>query len=322
MLKHLSPSSLALWEKNKDEFYLRYMTDAPKTPSTEPYLIVGSAFDAYVKAALFEACFGKIDPAYEFDAIFTSQVVPEGRDFGLKAGKYIFDCYKQSGSYAELLTELQESREPPRFEFTADGTIWGVPLTGKPDCKYVHKGGASVILDWKVTGFCSNYGSSPYKGFKLVRDSWSERETKHSRVHDKAHKDYAPRDHLGLEISSTYLEDTCPDWADQLAIYSWTLGEEVGAENTVMRIDQICSKARKDAYPLLRVANHVALISKDWQQRLLKRLIACWNTVTSGEIENSDVLDEVAKSYMTTDDMKLWVHSIKAKKTFSTRDRG
>ena len=57
---YLSHSSLALWAKDKDEFYIKHLaeTRAPRI-AQEVYMSVGGSFDAYVKAALHERLFGK-----------------------------------------------------------------------------------------------------------------------------------------------------------------------------------------------------------------------------------------------------------------------
>ena len=51
--KHLSYSSLSLWYKDREEFFVRYLSDtkAPRLPQ-ENYMSIGSAFDAYAKSAL------------------------------------------------------------------------------------------------------------------------------------------------------------------------------------------------------------------------------------------------------------------------------
>ena len=46
--RSLSYSSMTLWEKNPEEFYLRYLAEhpAPRLPQ-EPPMAVGAAFDAW-----------------------------------------------------------------------------------------------------------------------------------------------------------------------------------------------------------------------------------------------------------------------------------
>ena len=76
---------------------------------------------------LAHALFGNAASAqFEFAAIFESQVEPQNRDFALTAGKRVFKAYKLCGAYDDLLRQLQQSVEPPRFEFKVDGLIEGV----------------------------------------------------------------------------------------------------------------------------------------------------------------------------------------------------
>jgi hypothetical protein len=295
---YLSPSSLSLWESDKEEFYLKHLARvrAPRLPQKD-YMAVGSAFDAYVKSALHAALFGNgADPEFEFDTIFTGQVEEQNRDFCLEAGQYVFDCYKLAGAYDDLLGDLEKSQSDPQFEFRLDKEVEGVPLMGKPDCRYVHESGAHIILDWKLNGYCSKYGATPYKYYSMIRDGWGETTAKPSRACNQAHKRCRSIIHHGVEIGSHYLEDTCKDWADQLAIYSWMLGEEVGNEDTIICMDQIASKYRKNEKPLLRIANHRCRISAAWQNQLVLRLTSCWKTIQSDHIfTNISKEDSVAR---------------------------
>lgn len=294
---YLSPSSLSLWESDREEFYFKHLAEArpPKIPQ-QNYMAVGSAFDAFVKSELHSALFGEgADPQFEFDTIFIDQVEEHNRDFCLAAGQYAFECYVLSGAYNDLLDELVKSEFEPQFEFRLDKTIDGVPLMGKPDCRYIHESGAHIILDWKVNGFCSKYGATPYKYYAMIRDGWTSATAKPSRACSRPHKGYQPMTHHSVEIGSHYLEDTCKDWADQLSIYAWMMDEKVGDEDVIVCIDQLASKYRKDENPLLRIANHRSRISTSWQNQLLQRLSSCWRTIQSGHIF-TDVSEEDSKA--------------------------
>jgi len=312
--EHLSYSSLSLWYKDRDEFFIRYLSDtkAPRLPQ-ENYMSIGSAFDAYAKSALHEAIFGQgADPQFEFDAIFTDQVEEHNRDWAREHGKYVFDCYVHTGAYAELLAMLLNSREEPRFEFTVKGVIGDrVPFLGKPDCRFVHECGVHVILDWKVKGYCSKYGASPSKNYMFCRDGYDavklgvgatkkNPEGKQSASHGKPHKNYAAFDHCGMTIHAGSMEYSNPEYADQLSIYGWLLGEKPGDENVVVCVDEIVSKYMGEGNkPLLRVAQHRARVQRDHQMQLLDRATACWDAITSGHIftdlsrEDSDARCEV-----------------------------
>lgn len=297
--KYLSHSSLSLWEKDREEFFFRHLApiQAPKLPQ-ENYMSIGSAFDAYAKSALHEAIFGKgADPQFEFDTIFTEQVEEHNRDWAREHGKYAFDCYVHTGAYDELLAMLLRSTKTPQFEFTIKGKIGGqVPFIGKPDCRFVHECGVHVLLDWKVKGYCSKQGASPSKNYAMCRDGYDpialglnrtkkNPDGKPSASHGKAHKNYLAYDHNGLTINAGYLEDAQSEYADQLTLYGWLLGERPGDENVVVCIDEIVCKYRSEGeQPLLRVANHRARVGRDHQMNLLRRVQECWNAIQGGHI--------------------------------------
>jgi hypothetical protein len=310
--KALSYSSLSLYEKNPDEFYVRHLADhtASKLPQEKP-MAVGSSFDAYTKAALHATLYGAgSDPRFAFQTIFESQVEPQNRDFALAAGRHVFESYILSGAYGDLLKLLQQSVEKVRFEFKLDGTINGVPFTGKPDCRFVLDFGTGLIhciLDWKVRGYCSKYAQSPSKGYMLCRDGFTA--AKPSRSHGKAHDLFLAYDHKGLSINSGYMEFCNDEYADQLCLYGWLLGEKPGDENVVGMVEEIVAKPT-ESQPQLRVANHRGRIKADYQQKLVNRVTACWQAITTGYVfpllsrEDSDahiaVLDEMAVGLMSS----------------------
>ena len=305
---YLSYSSMSLFEKEPEEFYLKYLSEnrPPRQPQTEP-MCVGSSFDAYVKSALHETLFGAgADPVYEFTTLFESQVEPQNRDFALPAGAYCFEAYKLTGSYEELLELLEQSTEDPQFETKLEGLIGGAPFLGKPDGRFVLDigyGRISVVLDWKVKSFCSKWPASPSKGYALCRDGFNG---KPSRSQNKSHKMYMPYDFKGMEINRDYMENCNPSYADQCTLYGWLLGEEVGGEALVF-IDELACKPQGVAvngeYPTIRVANHRSRVHPDYQQKLVERVQRCWGAITSGHVfldstrEESDLLIE------TLDDM-------------------
>jgi len=311
MPSYLSPSQISLWDSNRDEYYLQHLANVrvERIPQAI-YMAIGSAFDAYVKAALHGAIFGEgANPEYEFEALFESQVEPQNRDWGRVNGQYVFQCYQQCGAYNELLKLLKESSYAPQFEFKITGTVNEVPLLGKPDLRFVHAGGAHVILDWKCNGYCSKSATSPCKNYRLVRDTWDETIAKPSRGANQSHKNYTPIQWKGVEIHSGWLEESSEDWANQLAIYSWMLGEELGAEEVIVCIDQIVAKPRDTGTPLLRVANHRARISKVHQDNLIARLESCWKAITTGHIFTDLSLEDSQSRCQLLESQAAMTHS-------------
>lgn len=287
-IAYLSPTSIAQWRSDQEEFYLKYLAfDRPsKIPQTDA-MSVGSSFDAHVKSYLSEMLFGKNN----FETLFESQVEPQNRAFALRAGAICFEAYKCSGALADLMLELQQSKEPPQFEFTVggdrvEGLIGGVVFLGKPDARYVDKRGRSVILDWKVNGYCSKWGGSPVQGYVRIRDGWTG---EHSRSHCTQHKNAIILE--GINENGT-LDIWSEDWARQLSIYSWLVGEEVGG-GFVVAVDQLACKDGK-----IRVAEHRCRISKEYQQELLKEAQEIWEIVHSDwifrELDHTESLNRQA----------------------------
>lgn len=272
--KFLSPTSVKIYEKNVEEFATKYLLQnrPPREPQTEP-MSVGSAFDAYVKSDLYYGVYGNYgsDNEYGKEAIFETQVSPHVRDFAKKAGQHCYDVYKRVGALAALKQELATAIAPPRFEFDLTDEIRGVPLLGKPDIYFLNEHGARCVYDWKVNGYCSWRNTSPMKGYVVCRDQDGN---------IKSHKDCIPTRHKGVLINAYFfLEDCNKEWADQLAIYSWLLGEEIGSEQVVFGIDQLTGPKDK-----LRVSTHRLRISPQWQFSLVERVQQVWDIIQSGHI--------------------------------------
>ena len=305
--KRLSYSSIRLFEHDLEEFFLRYLADkaAPRFPQEKP-AAAGSSFDAYIKSAISDALLGS-KPQFEFQTIFEAQVEPQNRDFGIEAGKYIFECYKKCGAYEALLTLLKESVVEPRMEFSVDGIIGGAPFTGKPDLRFVLDRGSRIdcVYDFKVKGFCSKYPTSPSKGYAICRDAF---DGKPSKNNGKEHPGYLDYEHHGLTINTVYMEACNDEYADQLSLYGWLLGEKPGDENVVLGIEELVAKPSKDPAerPTLRVASHRARVSSEYQLRLEARITDAWTRITTGHIfsdltreesdEKCDILNDAAKT--------------------------
>lgn len=323
--KRTSPSSIAKFEKDREDFYLTYLSEKrpPRQAQSQP-ASVGSAFDAYVKAQLISNVTGE----QTFDELFETQVEPQNRDFAKVAGAHVMSNYVKSGAYVDLVNMLESAVEEPQFEFSADTTVEGVPIGGYPDCRFVHRDGAHVVLDWKVNGYCGKGNTSPSKGYALCRDGYDW--PKPSRSHMKCHDLYEPREFLGIEVNKLFMEDVSIDWADQLSMYGWMMGEPVGAENLVVCIDQIVAK-NNGSRPLLRIANHRAQVSKEYQLRLVHRLKTMWKAIEDEHIftdltiedslEKCKKLDKQALSLLSdgTSDGDFYAHCARPKRYYNAR---
>ena len=291
--KYLSPSSFKLFESSLDEFYVKYLAEnrPPRMGQTKP-MSVGSAFDAYAKSYIHYCLFGNYgkNEQYAKDTIFEQQVEAHNRDWARQAGQHAFNCYKDCGALADLMLELNSSVGKPRFEFEIQGTvesrIGSVPLLGKPDIFFMNAQGARVILDWKVNGYCSNSMISPMPGYVLVRDAWKPGARKASSGDRMPHRDCFPTRFKGMMINTiAKLEDLNSEWAAQLSIYSWLLGEEVGSQDLIIGVDQLCGCGSAGPEgPHLKVASHRLRASANYQHELLDRLTNAWNIIESGHI--------------------------------------
>jgi len=313
-VKYLSSSSVKKFYANREEFYLQYLSEyKPPRPEQTQAMSVGSAFDAWIKHHLHNIVFGGNDPRFEIDNIIEKQVEPQHRAWARKAGHYIFKCYEKSGALANLILELDLAIEEPRMELRLEGDILhetvteGIPIVGYPDLYFVNKYGRAVVFDWKVNGFCSKYAASPRRGYINIHDGWSHDINPPSRGSGKPHRDAEPVVVDGVTINSTCsLNVADKDWAGQLCLYAWLLGEPIGG-NFVCCIDQIIAKPCGTEYPLLRVANHRATVDDLFQTDWFKKILFVWNTIKSGHIftemsrEESDAkceeLDRYASLY-------------------------
>jgi len=288
--KYLSPTSVALFYRSAEEFYLKYLADQapPKMPQTEP-MSVGSAFDAFVKSYIYEKFYGKKDPAFELQTILNAQVEPQNRDFAFKAGEYCFECYKKYGALSDLMLELDAASEAPRMEFVIEGRIPhetcidGVVLSGKPDIYFKTKSGVAAVFDWKVNGYCGSGNTSPAKGYLRLRGDPSMRGI------NQSHKDAMPMMLNGLLINTAhYLEQVNDEWANQISIYSWLLGVPVGDE-LFCGIDQIvCNNPGRK----LRIAAHRCRVSSQYQKEWMSKIAWAWKVIESGHIFREMTLEE------------------------------
>jgi len=273
---YLSPTSINLFVKSPEDFYLRYLCDTklPRESQTQP-MSIGSSFDAYCKSYLYEKLFGKSrlqGSEFELETIFEAQVEPHNRTWALEHGKLVFEQYKKAGCIADLMLELNSAIGEPRFELSLQDTIetevGGVPLLGKPDVAFTNSESARVVYDWKVNGYCAPRNTSPMKGYINLRPG------------NKTHRDCHLLRYKGIMINiAMCLEDGNTTWADQLCIYSWLLGEAIGSEEVIFGIDQIVGPANK-----LRFAQHRLRIRPEYQFNLLAVIEDLWSSIIEGHI--------------------------------------
>jgi len=290
IMDFLSPTSIKLFKEDREQFYLRYLAEQrlPKEPQTIQ-MAIGSAFDAFVKSYL-HSCYHDPDPVYE--NLFEKQVEPQNRDIARRLGESIFEEYRRAGCLADLIIEMDKAVGPPRFEFEIKADVIGpsgqaVPLLGKPDVFFISSKGARVVYDWKVNGVVTADGEIPIYTTSPMKGYISLKEEINGAYYNKMHKDCKLKNWRGILINEAlFLEDCNEDWAQQLVIYSWLLGEEVGSEEVVFGIDQVTGGR-------LRFATHRLLVRPDFQYNLLVEIEEIWELVQSGKvIDDPELLEK------------------------------
>ena len=274
-------------------------------------MAAGSAFDAYVKSYLAESLFGNAVPdELQRDYMLEVQVEQQWRDWGVKHGKLIFEQYLFSGALAGLLAEMANAADEPRFESTVQAhikhekNIIGLTFLGKPDLYFITRDGAHVVDDWKVNGYCAKNAVSPKKGYVVCRDGWDSSTAKPSRNKNRPHKDAIIEVVNGISINAACpLEKIDEDWATQLAIYGWVLGEPVGSD-FIVGIEQLVAKPHNDS-KLIRVASHRARISPEFQLQVFERALHAWNCIKKGHIFEDMSLEDNNKKCSMLDEQHL-----------------
>lgn len=329
--KFISPSALSTWQRSQEEYFLKYLAidKVPRIPQTQP-MAVGSSFDAYVKSYLYRRLFGEVGD-FDFNPLFEKQVEPHNRDFAMKAGAACFMSYKASGALSRLFELLQAAKEPPMFEFTKRGTVHeeggiyapvgpgNVVLLGKPDLFFITKSDISVILDWKVNGYCSTgQGRRATPGYLMYLDGFEPKSKDHGRIHRDAIPYEEP---CGLHYSlNPNIEMQEPDWGRQVTTYSWLCGASVGSP-IVVAIDQLVCKPSFPV-PNISVAQHRCTVTEKFQTETYQMFQTLWETVNSDHIfRDKPLVDSLERCRILKEQASIYKGD-DAKTDFLRRMRG
>ncbi len=73
---HISPSQLSLYYRDRESYYLQHLSETRSQNNVRTHaMTIGSAFDAYVKSAMYEHLFGQgSNQQFEFEDIIEDQV--------------------------------------------------------------------------------------------------------------------------------------------------------------------------------------------------------------------------------------------------------
>ena len=265
--KYLSPTSFMLYEKDRDEYYQRYMSPAPLAKQVQTVeMAIGSAFDFSVKQKICT------DLKQELPKGLKLQVDnPLVAEEALAEGKLVLDLYVQSGAYAALLIESAGSRMD--MEFSVAGILHSacgaVPLSGRPDA--VFKG---CIMDWKVNSW--RRGCSPAPGYVGIYD-------RSGPCPRRSRGDCVPVMVGGVicNLGAGFK----PDWEIQIGIYSMIIGQDLlGDGRVIAAVDQIVGPGSAG-----RIAKHRAVIPVARIENLKERLFKAWEHI-SGKVPFWDEL--------------------------------
>lgn len=259
---YLSPTQLSMWMQNKEDYYVRYLSDQVSLPMPQNRaMAVGSAFDAYVKAYLHKVVHGSvIDARLDFDDLFQKQVEPQNRDFAIEAGARCFRAYRDEGSLGNIVKLIRYAASVPQMELKLERTVDGVPLLGIPDLVFVTESEVSVILDWKVNGYESKSNTSPVPGYINYK----------FKMHNDCILDL--EGDIEYDLNSTMV--ACkPDWARQLSTYTWVCGRDVGSP-IMCAVDQIVCNQN------IHCAAHRCFIPRVFQEETMGMYKQLWRDIS------------------------------------------
>lgn len=250
----------------------------PRSATTRPMLL-GSAFDAFVKNELMRCLYGgnsvKLGEPFHLETLFNEQV-SEDRSWAWEHGGYLFLQYKDHGAFDRLLIDLEGYKDEPAFELCVQGPLElpsgaEVNILGYVDCCYVNSDGHLVVLDWKCNNYCATRKKSPHPFFV------------HRYPSMKQYAKSAPINKGKLEIQDACFSKVNKLWANQLAIYSWMLGSPVG-EPCIVQIEQLLGIPDGKEFPQCEIITYRGHISRAYQVELWNRLEDMNNIILSGHI--------------------------------------
>lgn len=267
---YLSPSGLRELEADPAGFYLARLGPEEYAPlkmeQTLP-MVVGITFDSLVKVKLaFEV--GCKCPMLEelLAGVENRALLPEA----MKKAEELYSAYVLCGAFKLLVEEgLAEVNLVPGQQ-VVPGTsrllmgreMGGVPLLGYPDALIRKPNGTAVILDWKCTS-----AASPHAGWFRYLDS------------REAMSLYRPPHERHGELMDTLN----PDWAMQLATYSWLTRPGVGHGETFRDVDVAIDQVVYGAASI-RVAQFRTKVSGEFQKELVARYQRAWEKIQDGTL--------------------------------------
>ena len=249
--RSLSYSSLTLWEKNPEEFYLRYLADTrPRGCPKSRRWPWAAASTPTSSPPCTPACSAQgSDPQFAFETIFESQVEPQCRDFALHGRPARLRRLQADRGLRR--TACRCCNSPSSRRASSSRSMASLPARRSPASRTAASCWTSAwdrsTASWtgKSAATARKYATSPSKGYMLCRDGYQS--DKPSRSHGTQHTNFLEFNHRGLTINAGYMEYCNDEYADQLCLYGWLLGEKPGDENVVGMIEEIVAKPASPA---------------------------------------------------------------------------
>lgn len=249
---YLSPSALMQSKNQPNTFYMtRLINNRMEREPQSLAASVGSAFDYYVKLDLINK--------FPHKAHFMQELkngIEDNNVEAHQAGKLAFERYDMGAFKRDEICDI---------EVHTNKTVNGVPLFGKLDATYFDDDftwDKGCPLDWKVSGYTSKKGVSPYPRYHRI---WEDFKPK------GAHKLYEK------DIPFHLIDET---WATQLCTYGWLLGIPLGKPFPA-RIEMLCW-GRGSQNAKMRTAKYRGIITEEFQLGLIAQYESLWNSLLDG----------------------------------------
>lgn len=266
-VKHLSPSSLQEMERCNMSFYLKRMMGLAWPESTQSSAAgCGSAFDAFVKAEIAERLGLQDDPKNQLSNLLKSSVEEQNAHV-IPLGQALFMEYKRTKMLDRLMDEGLCGIEMSERKVLKVGDT-EIPVLGKPDAVLAD----GTMVDWKVQGSMSKSGASPTPGYCFGRRGF---------------------DYLGEhKRCGESLDQLKPEWALQLAIYSWLYSGVEPFRDLPVAIENVTVRGTK--YTFTSIRTH---ITAGFQEQLWHRLNYAWGKAQSGEMTEANPSYNICYAY-------------------------
>jgi len=275
--KYYSASNIGTFFQDKEDYYLKYLSDFKVRDPQSPAMALGSAFDARVKAFLYPRYVGDGNPAFEFDTLFAAQVEPQNRDVLLETSKIVYKAYVESGSLTRLCKILDRS-ENIMMENRLEADLFGIPFIGYPDLSF-DLDGEPWIFDYKVNGYFSKNGIGPKKYYSHIQAGLNNT-GKPIRGNKTSHKDALIRYQSEVPYCANHgFEEVDPKWAFQMMCYHFMKGVPTD-KRPMIGIEQISCQPNK-----IRVVNIRGMVSAPFvteMERKIKHVHKVVTTVIDG----------------------------------------